>query len=112
MDPALERHGRALEKARHYLHFLARVHLDPRLAGKLDPSDIVQQTLLEAHAKEDQFRGSGETEWLAWLKQILAHNLADAFRAFRQGKRDLNRERSLGRRGRGIGGSAPVLAGC
>src|SRR5262245_36320814 len=90
-----EPHGQALEKTRKYLHLLARLQLDHRLQGKLDPSDIVQQTMLEAFAKREQFRGSTEAEWLAWLRTMLAHNLADAVRAFAQEKRDVGRERSL-----------------
>lgn len=80
---------------RSYLCFLARLQLDPRLLGKLDPSDIVQQTLLEAYADRRQFRGSTDAEWLAWLRQLLAHNLADALKAFRQAKRDVGRELGL-----------------
>lgn len=84
-----------LEKLRQYLELLARLHLDPRLQGKLDASDVVQQTLLEAFQKREQFRGGTEGERLAWLRQALAHNLADALRAFKQAKRDLARERPL-----------------
>jgi RNA polymerase sigma-70 factor (ECF subfamily) len=95
METLAEVHGRLLEKFRDYLRLLARLQLDPRLRGKLDPSDVVQQTLLEAYEKRDQFRGSTEGEWLAWLRQALAHNLADALRAFGQARRDVGRERSL-----------------
>jgi RNA polymerase sigma-70 factor (ECF subfamily) len=95
MDMLAEAHGRALERFREYLRLLARLQLDPRLRGKLDPSDVVQQTLLEAYAKREQFRGSTAGERLAWLRQALAHNLADALRAFGQAKRDVARERSL-----------------
>ena len=95
MDQFAEAHGRLLEQFREYLRLLARLQLDPRLRGKLDPSDVVQQTLLEAYAKRHQFRGSTEGKWLAWLRQALAHNLADALRAFGQALRDVARERSL-----------------
>jgi RNA polymerase sigma-70 factor (ECF subfamily) len=95
MNPLVEAHARTLERFRDYLWLLARLQLDPWLRGKLDPSDVVQQTLLEAYEKREQFRGSTEGEWLAWLRQALAHNLADALRAFGQAKRDVARERSL-----------------
>ena len=87
MDQFAEAHGRLLEQFREYLRLLARLQLDPRLRGKLDPSDVVQQPLLEAYAKRHQFRGSTEGKWLAWLRQALAHNLADALRAFGQASR-------------------------
>ena len=83
------------ERYRHYLRFLAGCHLDPRLCGKVDPSDLVQQTLLEAHEKRDKFRGDGEAEYLAWLRRMLANNLADALRHSQADKRAVARERSL-----------------
>ena len=69
-----------LEHYRDYLHLLSRVGLDARLRALADSSDVVQQTLLRAHQRIDQFRGTSEVEFLAWLRAILARQLADLAR--------------------------------
>jgi RNA polymerase sigma-70 factor, ECF subfamily len=84
-----------LERFRSYLLLLARRQLQGRAPARLDASDLVQQTLLEAHRQGEHFRGSTDAERAAWLRQILAHNLADADRALHRDKRDVGRERSL-----------------
>jgi len=84
---------RPLEHYREYLRLLARLQLDPWLRGQLDPSDIVQQTLLRAHERFDQFRGQTDLELRAWLRAILARCLLDAARKFGRQKGD--REQSL-----------------
>jgi RNA polymerase sigma-70 factor (ECF subfamily) len=84
-----------LEHYRDYLGLLARLQLSPRLQSKLDPSDVVQQTLLKAHEHRDQFRGQGAAELAAWLRRILANTLADAAREFGAGKREVGREKAL-----------------
>ena len=95
MENLAEKDDQVLERYRPYLRLLARLHLDPRLRGKLDPSDVVQQTLLQAFQGMTQFRGKSPGELAAWLRQILARNLAMAVRDFAREKRDIARERSL-----------------
>ena len=84
-----------LEQFRPYLRLLARSQLAPRLRGKLDPSDLVQQTLLKAHARREQFRGRTEAECAAYLCGILTHNLADVLRHYGAAGRDVAAERTL-----------------
>ena len=80
------------EHYRDYLHLLARLQLDPRLRGKLDPSDVVQQTLVKAHQNRAQFRGGSAGEEAGWLRRILTNTLIDAARKF---QRELNLEHDL-----------------
>lgn len=83
------------EGFRSYLQLVAKMGIDGDLRGKLDASDIVQQTFLEAHRARADFKGSDTAQQAAWLKQILVRNLVDAARALRRGKRDIARERRL-----------------
>src|SRR5271157_5511987 len=95
MENQAESSNEVLGRFREYLLLLARLQLSDQLPAKLDASDVVQQTLLEAHRKMAQFRGQSEAEMAAWLRQMLACNLADALRAHGRAKRDVARERSL-----------------
>lgn len=82
-----------LEPYREYLRLLARLQLDPRIRSQFDPSDIVQQTMLKAHERFEQYRGRTDEELRAWLRAILARNLIDAARRF--GRQGGERARSL-----------------
>src|SRR5215469_16577252 len=91
-----EARGQLLELYRAYLTLLARLEIDRRLQGKVDPSDLVQETFLEAYRDFEQFRGSTEKEFLSWLRQVLLSNLANLVRHYlgTQG-RDVRLERAL-----------------
>lgn len=90
-------HEADLELHRGYLRVLARLQLGPNLRSRLDPSDLVQQTLLRAHQAIGGFRGRSPAEMTAWLRQILARTLADTFRDQGRGRRDVAMERSITR---------------
>ncbi len=94
------------QRCRQYVHLLARTQVETWMRAKVDASDLVQQTLLEAHRGFQEFRGESEGEWLAWLRIILTHNAQDFVRRYRQtDKRAVNREVSLDAPFPGLSGS-------
>ena len=89
--------GKVLEAARHYLLAIARQDLDPDLRAKNSPSDVVQETFVEAQRAFGQFHGDTEDELLAWLRQLLLHRVGKLRRRYRDTqKRRLAREVALG----------------
>lgn len=92
-----------------YLHVLARAQLGRHLRGKCDSSDVVQETLLEAHRDFGSFQGGGEPELLAWLRRILSHNLFNEARRFAAQQRDASREVSLDQVRAGVEHSSVAL---
>jgi DNA-directed RNA polymerase specialized sigma24 family protein len=101
--PAL---GRLLGACFSYLLAAANRGLSAALRGRLDPSDVVQDTLMEAWQDFSQFRGKSEVDLLAWLRQILRHNLANEHRRhIRSAMRSTRREVALRSSRRGFGSS-------
>lgn len=93
-DPAAL--GRLLDGYRQYLTLLARLQIDRTLRVKVGASDVVQETFLEAHRDFAAFRGGTVAELTAWLRQILARNLANQVRRYRGTRgRDVRLERGL-----------------
>src|SRR5687767_14806787 len=77
--------GELLEHHRAYLLKVAREHITPKLYPKVDASDLVQETFLDAHRDFDRFHGEGEAELRAWLRRLVLNNAANFFRRFRPG---------------------------
>lgn len=85
--------NRLLEVCRAYLLLVANQDLDPAVRARLGPSDVVQESLVEAARGFPDFRGSTEAELLAWLRRILQHNLANVReKHIEAGRRSVARE--------------------
>jgi RNA polymerase sigma-70 factor (ECF subfamily) len=100
------------ERYRHYLRILAEAQMGRQLRAKCEPSDLVQQTLLEAYRDFAGFQGKQEADLLAWLRRILAHNLFNEARRFTAQQRDAAREVSLEQIQLGLDRSSVALGRC
>jgi RNA polymerase sigma-70 factor, ECF subfamily len=95
----LEVLAKALEGFRPYLLWVAGRELTGELKAKCGPSDLVQDTLCEAHRDLDAFHGRAASDLRGWLRRILLHNIRDVARSFEAGKRKHGLELSLDRDG-------------
>jgi RNA polymerase sigma-70 factor (ECF subfamily) len=88
--------GELLEKYRGYLKGLADKLLDDRAAGRIDASDVVQQTCLSVHKQIAEFDGHDVPQFAAWLRQIHERNIRNAARnQLHAGKRAIDREKRV-----------------
>lgn len=88
--------GRLLSNYFSYLNRLSKSHLDDRIGARVSASDIVQETLLEAHRDFGAFSGKSIGEFTAWLRRILFSNLATAIeKHILAEKRDVRKQRSI-----------------
>lgn len=83
---------------RPYLLATARARLEDRLKPKAGPSDLVQETLVQAHRiwSRLEHKPQSEDELRVWLRNILLARLKALRRRYYRAKsRSLRRERSL-----------------
>jgi RNA polymerase sigma-70 factor (ECF subfamily) len=97
---------------RQYLKLLADMQIGRRLRAKTEASDVVQQTLLEAHRDFKAFTGTHEGELLAWLRRILSNNLFNEARYHAAKQRAASREVSLEQLHAGVESSSMTLSRC
>lgn len=90
-----EAFGELLAKYHNYLRLMARTLLGSTVTLRVDSSDVVQEAFLEAYRDFPRFAGSTEAELLAWLRRILARNLADRARYVNAEVRSQRRTQSL-----------------
>jgi RNA polymerase sigma-70 factor (ECF subfamily) len=84
---------RLFARHRGRLRQMVAVRLDRRAAARIDPSDVVQETLAEAAARLDGYLRDRPVPFYPWLRQLAADRLADAHRRHvRAGRRTVTRE--------------------
>jgi RNA polymerase sigma-70 factor (subfamily 1) len=85
-----------LEDYRPLLRLVAEnIRLAPRLRVRFDESDLVQITLLRAHAHIGDCEALTEEEFIGWLNKIMANTLIDKVREAHARKCDVRLERSI-----------------
>lgn len=90
-----EARERLLAELRPHVQRWAEQALSQRFAGKIDASDIAQETLLDVSRKIAQFIGSSEEAFLEWAREALRRDVIDAIRRSTARCRSTDRERSL-----------------
>jgi len=98
------------------LHRMIHLRLDRRVAGRTDPSDVLQETFLDAARQLDGYLAHPPMSPFAWLRFLARERLMAVHRQhLGASKRDARREVSLSRRCTVDEGSRDFssrLAGC
>jgi RNA polymerase sigma-70 factor (ECF subfamily) len=75
------------------LRRMVALRLDPRLRGRVDPSDVLQETYLDAARRLDDYLRDRPLPFFLWLRQLAGTRLAKLNRYhFRAARRDARRE--------------------
>jgi RNA polymerase sigma-70 factor, ECF subfamily len=86
--------------ARHHnrLRRMVSLRLDPRLQGRVDPSDVLQEAYLEAAARLPQYVRDPQLPFFLWLRNLAGSRLSKLHRRHLGTRlRDARREVSLHR---------------
>jgi RNA polymerase sigma-70 factor (ECF subfamily) len=87
---------RLLTAHREPLRRVIGLRLDPALAARVDASDIVQDVLLEAHRRLEEYLRNPAMPFHLWLRHIAKDHIIDAHRRHRQAqRRSLDREQPI-----------------
>jgi RNA polymerase sigma-70 factor, ECF subfamily len=85
-----------LARHRARLRQMVGVHLDRRLLARLDPSDVVQEVLVEAHRKLDGYLRRRPLPFYPWLRQLAWERLVKLHQRHHAQRRRVTREEPLG----------------
>ena len=90
--------GELLQRDRRRLHRMVALRLDPRLQGRIDPSDVIQEAQLEACDRLDEYLHNPTMPFFLWLRLITGQRLLTLHRRHLNAKRrTVTRELSLNR---------------
>ncbi|HZT80702.1 MAG TPA: sigma-70 family RNA polymerase sigma factor [Gemmataceae bacterium] len=81
-----------LTRHRTRLRQMIAARLDRRLAARLDPSDVVQEVLVEAHQRLDDYLRRRPVPFYPWLRQIAWQRLVKLHQHHHAQKRGVGRE--------------------
>ena len=73
---------------------IAAVRMDPRLRGRIDPADVVQEVFVEATAHREAYFSARDTPLFLWLRGVVKNKLLELHRRhlgthMRDAKREL-----------------------
>jgi RNA polymerase sigma-70 factor (ECF subfamily) len=89
--------GPLLDCYRDRVRKLVTSRMDRRLAARVDPSDVVQETLLEAGRRLDEYLREPAVPFYPWLRGLAVDRLIDLHRRHvRAQSRSVGREEPLG----------------
>jgi RNA polymerase sigma-70 factor (ECF subfamily) len=89
--------GQLLDRYRDRLRQMVLVRMDPQLTARLDPSDVVQETMAVASRRLSDYLRDKPLGFYPWLRQIAYDRLVDVHRRhIRAGSRTVSREEPLG----------------
>jgi RNA polymerase sigma-70 factor (ECF subfamily) len=85
--------GELFVRYRDRLRWVVAARLDPRLRGRIDPSDVLQETFLEAMERFETYRREPAMPLFLWLRFLAVQRLLILHRRhFRAKRRDAARE--------------------
>jgi RNA polymerase sigma-70 factor (ECF subfamily) len=83
---------------RERLERMVSFRLDPRLRGRVEPSDVLQEAYIEIARRMGDYAANPTVSFFVWVRQLTLQTLVDIHRRHFREKRDPTLEVRLGRR--------------
>ena len=85
------------DRYRDKLRRMVQVRLDPRLAGRVAPSDVLQESYIDALKRFPHYFEKADQPFFGWLRLVVGQRLADVHREHLGAKkRDARQEMAFG----------------